>query len=91
LFGTSEGQADCWAVRTGRDQGWFREEDFTLIEWALEGNDGDSRHMPGPQRTALIWRCFSTTARQYAGPRAEGPGLASLAAPQRAAASRYGK
>lgn len=88
LYGTSEGQADCWAIRSGRDQGWFREEDFVLIEWALEGNDGDSRHMAGPQRTALIRRCFTTRADDYAGPRAQGPGLASYArAPQRAAAA----
>jgi hypothetical protein len=77
LHGTSEGQADCWAVRSGRDEGWFREEDLALIEWALEGNPGDESHDPGPQRIALIARCFATDASQYAGPRARGPGLAS--------------
>jgi hypothetical protein len=89
LYGISEGQADCWAIRTGRDQGWFRAEDFPLIERALEGNEGDSRHMTGRQRTALMWRCFTTQATHYAGPRAEGPGLATYArAPRTAAASR---
>jgi len=91
LFGTSEGQADCWAVRTGRDQGWFRAEDLELIQWALEDNDGDSRHMPGRQRIALILRCFNSTTSQYAGPRAQGPGLASYVTPQRVAANFYDK
>lgn len=91
LYGTSEGQADCWAIRSGRDAGWFREQDFELIQWALEGNQGDSRHMPGPRRIALIWRCFSTRASEYAGPHAEGPGLAAYAAPQRVAATYSGK
>ena len=87
LYGTSEGQADCWAARSGRDQGWLREEDFVLIEWALADNRGDSRHQPGPQRTALIRRCFDTDASQYSGPRAQGPGLASYAGGRRRAAA----
>jgi hypothetical protein len=87
LYGISEGQADCWAARRGRDQGWFREEDFAVIEWALEDNRGDAHHEPGPQRIALIRRCFTTPASQYAGPRARGPGLATYARESRRAAA----
>jgi hypothetical protein len=87
LYGTSEGQADCWAARSGRDQGWLREEDFAVIDWALADNRGDADHAPGPQRAALIRRCFATDARQYAGPRPEGPGLAAYAGPRRRAAA----
>lgn len=91
LYGTSEGQADCWAVRSGRDQGWFRQEDLALIRWALENNDGDSEHQPGWERIALIERCYATRANEYAGPRARGPGLASyIGAGGRAATISFG-
>jgi hypothetical protein len=87
LFGTSERQADCWAVRSGRDRGWFRQEDLAVIEWALKDNRGDDAHDTGPQRIALIERCFNTRANEYAGPRAQGPGLASYFGAQRSAAT----
>jgi len=91
LYGTSEGQADCWAARSGRDQGWLRAEDFAIIEWALEDNRGDSEHQPGPQRAALIRHCFTTRANEYAGPRAQGPGLASyIGSGRRAATISFG-
>jgi len=78
LFGTSEGQADCWAIRIGRHEGWFQQGDFALLSWTLRP-DGDSRHLPARQRIELLRRCFATSPAQYAGPAAQGPGLASYA------------
>src|SRR5213075_1908527 len=52
LYGSGEGHADCWAILSGRDEGWFQEEDFALLQWTFKA-DGDSQHPPGPQRIQL--------------------------------------
>ena len=78
LHGINEGYADCWAIRMGRIEGWFQVQDFALLERTLSPH-GDSQHLPAPQRSALLWRCFTIGAAQYAGPPPQGPGLASYA------------
>lgn len=56
----SEADADCWAVRLGRDQGWFVGENFKYLVDDLANSPGDFTHAPGPERLRHIADCFST-------------------------------
>lgn len=60
FVGTNEDAADCWAVRTGRDQGWFPVEAFRVLVEILMNNPGDATHRPGPQRVENMWACYNT-------------------------------
>jgi hypothetical protein len=56
----SEAQADCWAVRTGRSQGWFPPQAFQLLIATLGNSPGDFwGHLPGPARIRNMAACYS--------------------------------
>lgn len=48
--GANESATDCWAVRLGRAQGWFRPQTFQGLIALLQNNSGDLTHPPGPAR-----------------------------------------
>jgi hypothetical protein len=58
LFGSDEATADCWAARTGREQGWLRPDDLPLIARTFAASPGDWTHAPGPIRAAHLARCY---------------------------------
>lgn len=56
--GSSETAADCWAVRTGRDQGWFPPDAFWPMIEMFRNNPGDMAHPPGPARVRDMIECY---------------------------------
>jgi len=57
--GMSEPGADCWAVRTGRDQGWFPPSAFQALAQMFANNPGDMAHGSGPWRVQNMWNCYN--------------------------------
>ena len=60
FVGSDEDAADCWAIRLGRDQGWFPPEAFQLLLQMFQNNPGDVRHPSGPQRVSNMMQCYSS-------------------------------
>jgi hypothetical protein len=60
FVGASESAADCWAIRTGRQQGWFRLQDFADLQRMFANNPGDWTHFPGPVRVRSMWGCYTS-------------------------------
>ncbi|HYJ52882.1 MAG TPA: hypothetical protein VEW04_06895 [Allosphingosinicella sp.] len=58
VVGLNETAADCWAVRTGRDQGWFSPDAFYGLMEMFRNNPGDIVHPPGPARVAAMIQCY---------------------------------
>lgn len=57
----NEMDADCWAIRTGRDQGWFRRRDLRNMYQYFINNPGSPwGHLPGPQRLQHFANCFDS-------------------------------
>ncbi|WP_440217260.1 hypothetical protein [Chromobacterium piscinae] len=56
--GPDETAADCWAIKLGRNQGWFTAASFPLLIQALGNSPGNSTHLPGPYRLAALQQCF---------------------------------
>jgi hypothetical protein len=59
VLGPDEASADCWAIRTGRDQGWFPPQAFGLLMQMFQNNPGDNTHAPGPIRVQRMSWCYS--------------------------------
>lgn len=56
----NESEADCWAVRTGRAQGWFPPQAFHGLTQMLYANPGTGEgHLPGPQRIQNMIACYN--------------------------------
>jgi hypothetical protein len=56
---TREIEADCWAIKTGRDQGWFTENDLQTMYIYFINNPGSPwGHLPGPDRLELFEECY---------------------------------
>lgn len=60
VVGGDEVGADCWAIRTGRDQGWFPPQSFTLLIQFLKNNPGSMRHPPGLIRVQNMMNCYQS-------------------------------
>jgi hypothetical protein len=59
FVGLDESAADCWSVRTGRQQGWFPPSAFWPLIEMFRNNPGDIMHPPGPERVRrMIW-CYN--------------------------------
>ncbi len=58
FVGADEVQADCWAIQTGRDQGWFPPQAFALLMQMFRNNPGDLRHPSGPDRVQYMLQCY---------------------------------
>ena len=59
VVGANETAADCWAIRTGRNQGWFPPQAFQALMAIFANNPGDYTHLPGPQRVQAMVACYS--------------------------------
>lgn len=54
-----ESEADCWAVKHGRDQGHFMRADVEGFAPFLKGSGGSAwGHLPGPERAKFMLACF---------------------------------
>ena len=60
IVGVNESAADCWAVKTGRDQGWLPPQVTTLVAQAFVNSPGDWTHPPGPERIRRMGGCYNT-------------------------------
>lgn len=56
---SKEREADCWAIRTGRDQGWITPNTLDTMVYYFIGNPGSPwGHLPGPQRLQHFVNCY---------------------------------
>lgn len=60
VVGMDDAAADCWAIRIGRDQGWFRPEDFQWLVMTFQNSPGDWSHAPGPARLQNLAMCYNS-------------------------------
>lgn len=58
--GANDAAADCWAIRVGRNQGWFAAADINWLVAYFGHSTGDFSHAPGPARIGQMVRCFSS-------------------------------
>ena len=60
LFSLSrETEADCWAIKNGRELGHFSRRDIEGFEPFLKDSGGSSwGHLPGPERVKFLLKCF---------------------------------
>src|SRR5262249_23479121 len=58
--GANEVAADCWAIRIGRDQGWFPPQAFQMMVVMFQNNPGDLVHPSGPARVQAMMQCYTT-------------------------------
>lgn len=57
----SENEADCWSIKTGRDQSYFNRADVLAFTNRIMASPGSARgHLPGPERMAYLLECFET-------------------------------
>lgn len=55
----SENEADCWSIKTGRDQSYFNRADVLAFTNRILASPGSARgHLPGPERMAYLLECF---------------------------------
>lgn len=60
IVGANEAAADCWAIRTGRDQGWFPPYAFDEMIEQFRYNPGSFTHAPGPIRVEQMMQCYQS-------------------------------
>ena len=58
--GANEVAADCWTIRTGRNQGWFPPQAFNWLIMMFRNNPGDLAHPSGPQRVQNMIQCYQS-------------------------------
>jgi len=58
-IGSNEQLADCWAIRTGRDQGWLPPDVTGMIAAAFINSPGDWTHAPGQTRVQQMAACYN--------------------------------
>ena len=59
LSAKSEQEADCWSVKNGRDRGLFTRDEIASFAPYLKSSKGTAwGHLPGPQRSKFLLRCF---------------------------------
>lgn len=72
-----EKEADCWAIRQGRDNGQLSRDDVMSFAPFLAASGGSPfGHLPGPARSRYLVQCFDgteTTASHSGGPTAAAP------------------
>lgn len=54
-----EKEADCWAIRSGREKGTFTRDDVMSFAPFLAASGGSPfGHLPGPQRAKFLLQCY---------------------------------
>jgi hypothetical protein len=57
--GYDEGEADCYAIRRGRSEGWLDAGGMDAICDFISRSKGDAAHALGVRRCAMMRRCFA--------------------------------
>jgi hypothetical protein len=60
FVGPNEVAADCWAIKTGKAQGWFPPQAFQMLYQMFQNSPGDMAHPSGPARVANMLQCYNT-------------------------------
>lgn len=60
VVGSNENAADCWAIKLGRNQGFFSLQALNQICGYTFPSPGDWTHLPGPARCAQMAMCYRT-------------------------------
>jgi hypothetical protein len=60
FVGGNEVAADCWAVRTGRDQGWLPRQGLEQVCQYTYHSRGDWTHPAGPVRCQNMRMCYAS-------------------------------
>lgn len=59
LVSTMESDADCWAIKTGRERELFtRDEVVNFAPWLMKSTGSPWGHLPGPERSRHLVSCF---------------------------------
>lgn len=59
MSSTMESDADCWAIRHGRDDGIFSRDDvMSFAPFLAQSGGSPFGHLPGPQRAKQLLSCF---------------------------------
>lgn len=58
--GLDESDADCWAVRAGKRQGWLKQSGLAQACKAIWHTQADGAHLSGPERCAVLKQCYET-------------------------------
>ncbi|MGE0611052.1 MAG: hypothetical protein AB7G34_02360 [Hyphomicrobiales bacterium] len=66
LYGPKEIQADCYAIKRGRREGWLSREGLDEVCAFFSDHPGDYAHPPGPERCQIMTRCFDGGAPRQA-------------------------
>lgn len=74
----SENEADCWAVKRGRDKGLFTRDDVAAFAPYFANSKGTAvGHLPGPERAARLLVCFDDDTDELVNPQARNPEIRS--------------
>lgn len=57
--GYDEGEADCYAIRRGRSEGWLDAAALNEVCDFISRSKGDGAHALGARRCAMMRRCFA--------------------------------
>ena len=57
--GYDEGEADCFAIRRGKAEGWLDDAGLEAICEFISRSKGDAAHALGVRRCAMMRRCFA--------------------------------
>jgi hypothetical protein len=58
----NEKEADCWAIRYGRDAGLFRRQEVVdFAPWLASSKGSRFGHLPGPLRARFLLECFDSS------------------------------
>ncbi len=70
----SEREADCWAIKHGRAQGWFSREEVASWSPQFAHSKGSAAgHLPGPERADRLVACYDDPSDELVDPRASAP------------------
>lgn len=72
----SEREADCWAIKNGRDRGIFTRDD--VVAWApffAHSRGSAAGHLPGPERALRLLACYDDPTDELVDPRPAAPPL----------------
>lgn len=59
--GYDETEADCWAVRYGKNRGWLSAKGISTVCRSFYNDPGSYAHLPGPARCEAMRVCFNNT------------------------------
>ena len=59
VVGANESAADCWAIQTGKQEGWFTPQNFSALMQFFASNPEGWTHAPDRARLRRMAACFA--------------------------------